>query len=224
MVPIMYLPRSCSVQALALHNHREIVFTSVRMFSTSQSLNNKKPKKLTLKEEVMKKTHKLRNMFVDPEDAHKKPSDLEIKKKDLPLNQPTLGERMNRDVYRMFYQADEKHGYHNLRKYPDSMKDEVTETVKEELNKNPKKAFTDAFKSVSNEIRLFANEMKNADIDAGLYSLPPMGGKRKEWGFQTQEEMDQWILTKDSDWGEGYSSAEFSLRCAFIINWPNAQH
>merc|ERR1719195_1246749 len=114
-------------------------------------LSNKKPKKLTLKEEVMKKTHKLRSMFVDPEDAHKKPSDLEIKQKDLPLNQPTLGERMNRDVYRMFYQADEKHGYHNLRKYPDSMKDEVTETVKEELNKNPRKALTDAFKSVRNE-------------------------------------------------------------------------
>ena len=26
--------------------------------------------------------------------------------------------------------------------------------------------------------------------------------------------MDEWILTKDSDWGEGYSSAEFKLNSA----------
>ena len=103
------------------------------------------------------KTQKFRSLFVSEEDTHKRPSDLEIRKKDLPVNQPTLGERMNRDVYRMFYQADEKHGYHNLRKYPDSMKDEVMETVKDELNKNPKKAFSDAFKTVRNEIRMFAN-------------------------------------------------------------------
>merc|ERR1719192_1181339 len=139
MMPILFLPRSCCVQTLALHNPREIVFTSVQMFSTSQSLNNKKPKKLTLKEEVMKKTHKLRSMFVDPEDAHKKPSDLEIMQKDLPANQPTLGERMNRDVYRMFYEADEKHGYHNLRKYPDSFRKEVWEGLKEDLDKDPSK-------------------------------------------------------------------------------------
>ena len=146
------------------------------------------------------------------EDTHKRPSDLEIRKKDLPVNQPTLGERMNRDVYRMFYQADQKHGYHNLRKYPDSMKDEVLESVKEELNKNPKKAFSDAFKTVRNEIRLFAKEIKEADYASqGLDNLPPLGGKRKEWGFQTQEEVDEWIPTQDSDWGEGYSSAELKL-------------
>ena len=29
--------------------------------------------------------------------------------------------------------------------------------------------------------------------------------------------MDEWILTKDSDWGEGYSSAEFQLNGAGIL-------
>ncbi len=29
--------------------------------------------------------------------------------------------------------------------------------------------------------------------------------------------MDEWILTKDSDWGEGYSSAEFQLNGAGYI-------
>ena len=191
---------------------KNVIFTSVHLLSTSQRSFNKKPRKKSLKEEFNSKTHKFRNLFVPEEDTHKRPSDLEIRKKDLPVNQPTLGERMNRDVYRMFYQADEKSGYHNLRKYPDSMKDEVMETVKDELNKNPKKAFSDAFKTVRNEIRMFAKEIKEADYASqGLDSLPPPGGKRKEWGFQTQEEVDEWIPTQDSDWGEGYSSAEFRL-------------
>jgi len=114
-------------------------------------------------------------------------------------------------VYRLFHQADEKHGYHNLRKY-DSLKTEVVEDMKEKLNKNPKKAFKDAFKTVSDEIRLFAKEMKEADfVSGGLDALPSMGGRRKEWDFQTEADMAEWILTKDSDWGEGYSAAEFSL-------------
>ena len=32
-----------------------------------------------------------------------------------------------------------------------------------------------------------------------------------EFNFQTEADMAEWILTKDSDWGEGYSAAEFSL-------------
>ena len=190
-------------------HQRQVLFTSVKLFGSSPVYFNKKPKKKTLKEEFKSK---YRNLFVPEEDVHKRPSDLEIRKKDLPLNQPTLGERMNRDVYRLFHQADEKHGYHNLRKYPDSMKDEVMESVKEQLNRNPKRAFKDAFKSVSNEIKKFAKECKEADyVSQGLDALPPQGGSRKEWGFQTPEEMEEWILTKDSDWGEGYSAAEFSL-------------
>ena len=187
-----------------------LVFHLVKNISTSQTLAEKKPaKKKTVKDHFRAK---YRNVFLPEEDMHKRPSDLEIRKKDLPWNQPTLGERVNRDVYRQFYQADEKHGYHNLRKYPDSMKEEVVEQIKEDLNRNPKKAFKDAFNTVRNEIRLFAQEMKEADfVNSGLDALPPQGGRRKEWGFQSEEELGEWILTKDSDWGEGYSAAEFSL-------------
>jgi hypothetical protein len=34
--------------------------------------------------------------FIEPRDLNKRPSDLEIKKKDLPKNQATLGERLGR--------------------------------------------------------------------------------------------------------------------------------
>ena len=150
-----------------------ILMTQSKTFSRTSYNYSKKSKRKTLKEEFRSK---YKNVFVREEDINKRPSDLEIKQKELPLNQPTLGERMNRDVYRLFYQADEKHGYHNLRKFPDSMKTEVVEDVKEQLNRNPKKAFSDAFKSVRNEIREFAREMKEADfVSAGLDKLPPLG-------------------------------------------------
>ena len=98
---------------------RTLSFPLVRLFSLSQ-VCCKKPKKKTIKEELKSK---YRNLVVPEEDLNKRPSDLEIKQKELPENTPTLGERLNRDVYRLFHQADEKHGYHNLRKYPDSLKD-----------------------------------------------------------------------------------------------------
>eukprot|EP00092_Neocalanus_flemingeri_P017623 GFUD01019066.1.p1 GENE.GFUD01019066.1~~GFUD01019066.1.p1 ORF type:complete len:395 (-),score=116.12 GFUD01019066.1:46-1230(-) len=167
-----------------------------------------KKKRLTIKEELK---GKYRNLFVPEEDLNKKPSALEIKQKELPTNTPTLGERLNRDVYRMFHQGDEKHGYHNLRKYPDSFRKEVIEDVKEQLNTNPKQALKESFKTVANEIRMFAHEMKEYDINAATDNLPGPGGRRKEWGFQTEEELSQWILTKDSDWGEGYSAADLEL-------------
>ena len=190
------------------HSNQRVSFKLVRLFSCSQ-VCYKKPKKKTLKEELKSK---YRNIVVPGEDFNKRPSDLEIRQKELPENTPTLGERINRDVYRLFHQADEKHGYHNLRKYPDSMKTEVIEDIKEKVNKSPKKAFKDAFKSVSDEIRLFAQEMREADyVSGGLDALPSLGGRRKEWGFQSEAELGEWILTKDSDWGEGYSAAEFSL-------------
>ena len=202
----MSLILSAQIQALSLHN-KTLTFQLVRLFGSSR-VYYKKQKKKTLTQELKSK---YRNLVVQPEDLNKKPSDLEIKQKELPHNTPTLGERLNRDVYRLFHQADEKHGYHNLRKY-DSLKTEVVEDMKEKLNKNPKKAFKDAFKTVSDEIRLFAKEMKEADfVSGGLDALPSMGGRRKEWDFQTEADMAEWILTKDSDWGEGYSAAEFSL-------------
>eukprot|EP00090_Calanus_glacialis_P019311 TRINITY_DN29690_c0_g1_i1.p1 TRINITY_DN29690_c0_g1~~TRINITY_DN29690_c0_g1_i1.p1 ORF type:complete len:384 (-),score=133.76 TRINITY_DN29690_c0_g1_i1:61-1212(-) len=175
-------------------------------FHTTPLRLKKKP--LTIKEEWKKK---YRNLIVPVGDLDKKPSALEIKQKDLPSNTPTLGERMNRDVYRLFHQGDEKHGYHSLRKYPDDFKMEVTEDMKEKMNTDPKKAIKESFQTVANEIKLFAKEMKEYDVNSEMDKLPVVGGRRKEWGFETEEELNQWILTKDSDWGEGYSAAELEL-------------
>jgi len=180
-----------------------ISFTSSRTFHTTEMCLKKKPK--SIKEELKKK---YRNIVVPVEDLNKKPSAVEIKQKDLPTNTPTLGERLNRDVYNLFHQVDEKHGYHNLRKYPDSFKKEVIEDMKEKIDKNPIKTVKDSFKIVSNEIKQFAKEMKEYDINGPLDALPGPGGRRKVWGFETEEDLDQWILTKDSDWGEGYSAGE----------------
>ena len=52
-----------------------------------------------------------KNKFIHVEDMNKRPSDLEIARKGLPANQPTLKERVERDRVHMFYQKDEKHGY-----------------------------------------------------------------------------------------------------------------
>jgi len=200
---ILSLPvQSSYCRMQPLHSALQLAVTSLH---TSPALHNKKGKRKTLKQEWKAK---YRNLLVPDEDRDKRPSALEIKQKDLPANTPTLGERMNRDVYRLFFQADEKHGYHNLRKYPDSMYQEVKEDVKEQLNKNPKKAFQNAFKSVAEEFKLFGKEMQEGDP---LLRLPGPGESRREWGFSTEEELAQWILTKDSDWGEGYSAAELSL-------------
>ena len=128
----MSLILSAQIQSSSYAQCRKLSFPLVRLFSLSQ-VCCKKPKKKTLREELKSK---YRNLVVPEEDLNKKPSDLEIKQKELPENTPTLGERLNRDVYRLFHQADEKHGYHNLRKFPDSLKTEVMEDVKEKLNRN----------------------------------------------------------------------------------------
>jgi len=193
--------RKCTKQ-LSMRCSPSLVF-----FHSSPGYNKKKGPK-SIREELKKK---YRNLVVNPEDLDKKPSAVEIRKKDLPTNTPTLGERMNRDVYHLFHQGDEKHGYHDLKKHPESMATEVIEDAKDRFNRNPKKAMKDSFKTIAHEIKLFAKEIKEYDVHSGLDKLPGPGGRRKEWGFASEEEMNQWILTKDSDWGEGYSAAEFEL-------------
>ena len=205
--------RQCSSSLLfSSRTSSKLLLPSSASFHTTTICSKKRPtiksKTPTIKEEWNKK---YRNIFIKEEDLDKKPSAVEIKEKELPLNTPNLGERLNRDVYRMFHQADEKHGYHSIRKYPDSFSQEVTESLKEGLNTDPKKTVKDSFKALTTEIKMFATEMKEYDVNSGYDALPPPGGRRKEWGFGSEEEMAQWILTKDSDWGEGYSAAEFEL-------------
>ena len=76
----------------------------------------------TIRENLRKK---YRNIIVKKEDLNKRPSDLEIAKKELPEDTPTLGERLDRDVYNMFHVQDDKHGYRNKRKSGMSLQQEV---------------------------------------------------------------------------------------------------
>lgn len=76
----------------------------------------------TIRENLRKK---YRNVVVKKEDLNKRPSDLEIAKKELPENTPTLGERLDRDVYNMFHVHDEKQGYRSHRKPGMSLQQEV---------------------------------------------------------------------------------------------------
>lgn len=176
-------------------------------FHTYSALQQKKKQK-SLRETIKSK---YRNVTYDPKDLNKRPSDLEIKTKDLPPNTPTLGERINRDVRHYFHQGDEKSGYHNLRQYPSDFQ-EVIESAKEGLRSNPKKAIKESFQVVAQEIRAYAKEVTEINPIACMDKFPNEGDRRREWGFDSEDDLHQWILTKDSDWGEGYSAAnlEFS--------------
>jgi len=170
---------------------------------TSQTLISKK-KKDKSRFQIFK------DKLVFEEDWNKRPSDLEIKKKDLPPNQPTLVERIERDEWHAFFQKDEKHGYWQNKPAT------LVQQMKVDM-KNPKKAMVATFSNLKKEVSKFSDEVKE-----GEYSIKKQvqdaivldGYTRKEWGFQSEVEMDEWILTKDSDWGEGYSSAEFKLNDA----------
>ena len=88
---------------------------------------------------------KFRDKFVSAKDLNKRPSDMEIEKKGLPKNTPTLGERIRRDQSSDFYSADRKGGYYrgtgDFREYIPkdySLHDAVSDgvkTMKEEIIK-----------------------------------------------------------------------------------------
>ena len=61
----------------------------------------------------MGKLQKFKDKFILSEaDAHKRPSDLEIAKKKLPRNTPTLAERVKRDSAGPLWVPDRHSGYH----------------------------------------------------------------------------------------------------------------
>jgi len=185
-----------------------LVFNTTKTFHTTTDFKAKKKKSL---KDQLPFAGKYKNLFVPKEDLNKRPSDLEIRAKDLPPETPTLGERINRDVYHLFHQKDKKSGYHNLRKYP-GMYEEVVEEMKEQLRSNPKEGFKQSFRMVKEEIRKYGEELRQ-NISLDPYAKVPTkpGDRRTEWEFKTEADLEQWVLTKDSDWGEGYSAAEMSL-------------
>jgi len=152
-----------------------------------------------------------RSKFLKEEDLNKRPSDLEIARKDLPPNQPTLAERAARDRVHQYHQYDRHRGYWENKPLS------IIQQMEIELKKNPKQLAANSFNVVKEEVGKFQEEAKSGAYDVHKNmreSIVRPGERRKEWGFQSELELDQWILTKDSDWGEGYSSAELGMNSA----------
>ena len=116
-----------------------------------------------------------KDRFVEEKDLNKRPSDLEIRKKGLPQNTPTLGERIKRDSGGPLYSPDKKGGYYKgptgtLRDYVDP---EMT----------TKQIVSQGFKDLKNEIGKWKSELGREDFD----KLPRLGELRTEWRFDTEE-------------------------------------
>ena len=115
-----------------------------------------------------------KDRFVDEKDRHKRPSDLEIRKKGLPQNTPTLGERIRRDDRSSFYVADRKGGYYK------GQTGTIRDYVDPEMN--TKQMVSEGFKDLKQEIIKWKNELV---VDAD--KLPSLGEDRTEWSFDTEE-------------------------------------
>lgn len=112
----------------------------------------------------------------------------------MPKNTPTLGERLKRDDGGQFFVTDRKGGYYKgatgtLRDFIDP---EVT----------AKQMISEGFKEMKTEIVKWKNELHRDDAD----KLPTLGEYRTEWAFDTEERRNDWIVTADSTWGEGFST------------------
>ena len=120
-----------SIQTPCKAHKSQCSLSPKRTFATTASCCKVGPSKKvgggTIRENLRKK---YRNIVVKREDLNKRPSDLEIAKKELPENTPTLGERLDRDVYNMFHVKDEKQGYRSHRKPGMSLQQEVYNRLK----------------------------------------------------------------------------------------------
>lgn len=144
------------------------------------------------------KLRKLREKFFEiPEDMNKRPSALEIKKKELPPNTPTLGERHRRDAPGMFHIADPKHGYYKGE----------TGTWRDYVPKEH--TLKDVIKIGFQDLKVQIAQWKHEKLTEGdIDSIPQPGGRKSYWSFESDEDLDRWVTTADSDWGEGYSRCE----------------
>eukprot|EP00095_Tigriopus_kingsejongensis_P009254 maker-scaffold922_size80897-snap-gene-0.19 protein:Tk09254 transcript:maker-scaffold922_size80897-snap-gene-0.19-mRNA-1 annotation:"probable complex i intermediate-associated protein mitochondrial precursor" len=139
----------------------------------------------------------IRDRFVTESDLNKKPSQLEIQRKGLPENTPTLGERMRRGASSPFFNAHPKDGYYKGQ--TGTLRDYLEDATLEDV-------YTKGLKTLKTEIIKWKNELL---LDPYSNFILP-GGYRPYWQFQTDKDFeDTWITTADSDWGEGYSKCQF---------------
>lgn len=144
---------------------------------------------------------KIKSKFVDVKDLDKRPSDLEIREKDLPYNTPTLGQRLKRDARHKFWISDKHGGYHlgptgTWRDYVDP-EATVGDFMKE------------GFQYFKEETVKFKQELYDDLTEKNIQIVKP-GDERMMWNFfedsTTNEDIHKdFIVSSDSSWGEGYS-------------------
>ena len=117
----------------------------------------------------------IKDYFIEEKDANKRPSDVEIRKKGLPQNTPTIGDRIKRDQGSSFWVPDKKHGYY---KGPTGT---LRDFIDPELT--TKQMVSEGFRDLKKEIVKWKNELDREDFD----KLPSPGEFRTEWSFDTEE-------------------------------------
>ena len=144
---------------------------------------------------------KLKNQVVWEEDWKKRPSDLEVRKKNLPYNTPTLEQRIARDTLHKFHTPDRHAGYHL------GPTGTVFDHFEEDLTL--KQLIIDGYHGLKDECKLLAKEIVTME-DVKVFNRP---GDTEflfnftEDGAETDQLRDQFVVTADSSWGEGYSWA-----------------
>ena len=141
----------------------------------SKSLTMKKIIRIHRNFSTSHKVFGFKDKFVMEKDWNKRPSDVEIRKKGLPQNTPTLAERIRRDTGSQFLEQDKKSGYHKgetggLRDYIDP-------------NMTTKEMVAEGFKELKEQIVKWKSEQTREDFD----KLPDFGELRTEWTFDTEE-------------------------------------
>ena len=144
---------------------------------------------------------KIKNQLRKPEDLDKRPSDLEIKKKNLPHNTPTLQQRIERDTVHKFHVSDRHGGYHLG----------PTGTIFDHFEEDMtlKDMLKDGFKQLAKDTKELAKEIVTLQ-DIKVFNRP---GETEylynftEDGAETEKLNYDFVVSADSSWGEGYSWA-----------------
>jgi len=145
----------------------------------------------------------MKNSVVFEEDLDKRPSDLEIKEKELPTNTPTLEHRINRDQVYKFYVPDRKAGYH-LGKYGnhfDYIDDDLT----------LKDIIVEGSRQLKEECKMALEEIKYVAKGEHYKKLFIKQGDIQylcnyaETPTNSTAINELFVVSSDSSWGEGYS-------------------
>jgi len=156
----------------------------------------------------------MKGAIVWEEDLDKRPSDLEIKDKDLPTNTPTLEHRIMRDQVHKFHVYDRKAGYH-LGKYGN-----VFDYIDDDMTL--KDVVVDGARQLKEECKLALEEVKYyAKSEHFKKCFIKPGDVQYLCNFaesptNTTAINDLFTISSDSTWGEGYSMG--SLEASSALN------